>query len=87
VRLIDDLLAYDIQTIAFGRSRRTVELVLSYLRRQGEFVRLYQCATEQIRAAIAAVICQLNGAKIGAWPSAQGVVRAVVATTTQWSWE
>jgi DEAD/DEAH box helicase domain-containing protein len=32
VRLADDLFTYDIQTIIFGRSRRTVELVLSYLR-------------------------------------------------------
>jgi DEAD/DEAH box helicase domain-containing protein len=32
VRLADDLLAYGVQTILFGRSRRTVELILSYLR-------------------------------------------------------
>lgn len=32
VRLADDLLAYGIQTIVFGRSRRTVELILRYLR-------------------------------------------------------
>ena len=32
VRLADDLLAYGIQTILFGRSRRTVELILRYLR-------------------------------------------------------
>ncbi len=34
VRLADDLLAYDIQTVLFGRTRRTVELVLTYLRQQ-----------------------------------------------------
>ncbi len=34
VRLADDLLAYDIQTIIFGRSRRTVELILTYLRQR-----------------------------------------------------
>ncbi len=32
-RLVDDLLTYDIQTIIFGRSRRTVEIILKYLRR------------------------------------------------------
>lgn len=32
VRLAEDLLAYDIQTIMFGRSRRTVEVLLTYLR-------------------------------------------------------
>ena len=35
VRLADDLLVYDIQSIIFGRSRRTVELILSYLRQKG----------------------------------------------------
>lgn len=34
VRLADDLLTYNIQTILFGRSRRTVELALTYLRQQ-----------------------------------------------------
>lgn len=32
VRLAEDLLAYNIQTIMFGRSRRTVEVLLTYLR-------------------------------------------------------
>jgi DEAD/DEAH box helicase domain-containing protein len=32
VRLADDLLHYDVQTIVFGRSRRSVELILTYLR-------------------------------------------------------
>ena len=37
VRLAQDLLAYQVQTIVFGRSRRTVELILTYLRqRTGE---------------------------------------------------
>lgn len=34
VRLADDLLAYGVQTIVFGRSRRTVELLLTYLRQR-----------------------------------------------------
>ena len=32
VRLTDDLLHYDIQTIIFGRTRRAVEIILTYLR-------------------------------------------------------
>jgi DEAD/DEAH box helicase domain-containing protein len=32
VRLADDLLAYNIQTILFGRSRRAIEVMLNYLR-------------------------------------------------------
>lgn len=32
VRLAEDLLAYDVQTIVFGRTRRAVELILTYLR-------------------------------------------------------
>lgn len=32
VRLAQDLLAYNVQTILFGRSRRTVEVLLTYLR-------------------------------------------------------
>lgn len=34
VRLAEDLLAMDVQTILFGRTRRTVELVLTYLRQR-----------------------------------------------------
>ncbi len=34
VRLADDLLAYGLQTVIFGRSRRGIELVLTYLRQQ-----------------------------------------------------
>ena len=32
VRLAEDLLAYDVQTIVFGKARRTVEVMLNYLR-------------------------------------------------------
>jgi DEAD/DEAH box helicase domain-containing protein len=32
LRLADDLLTYDVQTILFARSRRSVELILTYLR-------------------------------------------------------
>jgi DEAD/DEAH box helicase domain-containing protein len=34
IRLVDDLLTYNVQTIIFGRSRRTVELILTYLRKK-----------------------------------------------------
>jgi DEAD/DEAH box helicase domain-containing protein len=34
VRLADDLLTYKIQGIIFGRSRRTVELILTYVRQR-----------------------------------------------------
>jgi DEAD/DEAH box helicase domain-containing protein len=34
VRLAEDLYAYDIQTIIFGRSRRNIELILTYLRQK-----------------------------------------------------
>ena len=32
VRLAEDLLAYEVQTIIFGRTRRSIELILTYLR-------------------------------------------------------
>lgn len=32
VRLVDDLITYQLQTVIFGRSRRTVEILLKYLR-------------------------------------------------------
>lgn len=34
VNLAEDLLAYDLQTIVFSRARRTVEIILTYLREQ-----------------------------------------------------
>ena len=36
VRLAEDLLAYNVQTILFGRTRRTVEVMLNYLREAAE---------------------------------------------------
>ncbi|MEK6222177.1 MAG: helicase-related protein, partial [Chloroflexota bacterium] len=43
VRLVDDLLIYDVQTILFGKARRTVEVMLNYLREAS------QMPAEQIR--------------------------------------
>jgi DEAD/DEAH box helicase domain-containing protein len=37
VNLADDLLAYNIQTIVFSRARRTVEVILTYLREKTEY--------------------------------------------------
>ena len=53
VRLASDLYAYDIQTIIFGRSRRTVELILTYLReaplsRKSEFLTLRHSGSNNI---------------------------------------
>ena len=77
VRLAEDLLAYNVQTIIFARSRRSVELLLTYLRdkqpsQQGdtaEIVRGYRSGyLPQERRAIE------RGLR-------QGQVRAVVATS------
>ncbi|MBK5107349.1 MAG: DEAD/DEAH box helicase [Anaerolineales bacterium] len=38
VRLAEDLYTYDIQTIIFGRSRRNIELILTYLRQNLDLV-------------------------------------------------
>jgi DEAD/DEAH box helicase domain-containing protein len=35
-RLAEDMLAHNVQTIVFGRSRRTVELILTYLREKSQ---------------------------------------------------
>lgn len=43
LRLGNDLLTYDVQTVLFGRSRRTVELLVHYLREQ------YRGSAEKIR--------------------------------------
>jgi DEAD/DEAH box helicase domain-containing protein len=37
VRLADDLLTYNVQTIIFARSRRSVEIILTYLRQTASF--------------------------------------------------
>jgi DEAD/DEAH box helicase domain-containing protein len=76
VRLADDLLAYQVQTILFARSRRTVEIMLRYLREASSLEG--DLASEQVR-----------GYRSGYLPRQrreierglrQGQVRAVVAT-------
>jgi DEAD/DEAH box helicase domain-containing protein len=80
VRLAEDLLAYNIQTILFGRSRRTVELILTYLRERAAGNSTSDLADPQE---------QIRGYRSGYLPQQrraierglrQGQVRAVVAT-------
>jgi DEAD/DEAH box helicase domain-containing protein len=73
VRLAHDLLAYDIQTILFGRSRRAVEVMLNYLREDSGLNR------EQVRGYRSGYLPRQrreieNGLR-------NGSVRAVVATS------
>lgn len=51
VRLCEDLIEYDVQTIIFGRSRRSVELILKYLRERVA-QRIYQAENQSERAHI-----------------------------------
>jgi DEAD/DEAH box helicase domain-containing protein len=83
VRLSEDLLAYSIQTIIFGRSRRTVELILTYLRQRA--LPLSPSTAEPTPTAEQAV----RGYRSGYLPGQRrqierglrdGKVRAVVAT-------
>jgi DEAD/DEAH box helicase domain-containing protein len=78
VRLIDDLLAYGVQTIAFGRSRRSVELILSYLRDKANLSGFTSEPAEQIRGYRSGYLpAQRREIESGL---RQGSVRAVVAT-------
>ncbi len=80
VRLADDLLAYNIQTILFGRSRRTVELILTYLRERaaGDTVGDITDPQEQIRGYRSGYLPQQRRAIERGLRDGQ--VRAVVAT-------
>jgi len=82
IHLADDLLAYQVQTIIFGRSRRTVELILTYLRERLQGRPGSPSSGADPSAAI-------RGYRSGYLPSQrreiekglrQGSVRAVVAT-------
>jgi len=77
VRLAEDLLTYDIQTIIFSRSRRSVEIILTYLRDTAQLL-----TDESDQPAV-------RGYRSGYLPSQrrdiehglrQGDVRAVIAT-------
>jgi len=80
VRLAEDLLAYNVQTILFGRSRRTVELLLTYLRERaaGDLVGDISNPQEQIRGYRSGYLPQQRRAIERGLR--QGQVRAVVAT-------
>jgi len=92
VRLADDLLAHDVQLVIFGRSRRTVELVLSYLRER--FASLQPAVRQpggehRARSAEQAAAERIRGYRSGYLPGQRreierglrrGQVRAVVAT-------
>ena len=73
VRLAEDLLAYDIQTVLFGRTRRMVELMLTYLR-EGSNHR-----PQTIRGYRSGYLPQLRREIEGSLRS--GDVRVVVATS------
>lgn len=91
VRLAEDLLASQVQTILFGRSRRTIELILSYLRqktaaRESSNFQEMESQTGSFQAQQAA---QTRGYRSGYRPEQrreierglrEGSVRAVVAT-------
>ena len=94
IRLAEDLLAYQVQTIIFGRSRRTVELILTYLRERAPDLRSGlpnmpdQPAKKQTSAALAAAE-RVRGYRSGYLPNERreieqglrsGKVRAVIAT-------
>jgi DEAD/DEAH box helicase domain-containing protein len=83
VNLADDLLAYNIQTIVFSRARRTVEIILTYLREKND----YANSTIQTRDTNATDI--IRGYRSGYLPGQRrsieeglrkGEVRIVVAT-------
>jgi len=81
VRLADDLLAYGLQTIIFSRTRRGVELVLTYLRQQASSARGWGGDEQEAN--------DIRGYRSGYLPGQRrqierglrsGQVRAVVAT-------
>lgn len=85
VRLAEDLLAYDVQTILFGRSRRTVELILTYLRDRAGAVP----GTTTLLSPDETPVSKIRGYRSGYLPLERreierglrsGEVRAVVAT-------
>lgn len=78
VRLADDLLAYNVQTIIFGRSRRGVELLLTYLRQQSASQRGWGVEGGEIRGYRSGYLPEHRRQVEGGLRS--GEVRAVVAT-------
>jgi DEAD/DEAH box helicase domain-containing protein len=84
VNLAEDLLHYDVQTIVFGRARRTVEIILTYMHKTAELGNLPGIADESGEQ-----IDEIRGYRSGYLPKQRreierglrrGEVRAVVAT-------
>ncbi|MFU8773635.1 MAG: DEAD/DEAH box helicase, partial [Anaerolineales bacterium] len=84
IQLVEDLLRYDIQTIIFGRSRRTIELILTYLRETTELSKSNQLPPKAVERSEG-----IRGYRSGYLPKQRreiesglrsGKVRAVVAT-------
>ncbi|MBE0409353.1 MAG: DEAD/DEAH box helicase, partial [Anaerolineales bacterium] len=84
IQLVEDLLRYDIQTIIFGRSRRTIELILTYLRETKELKKSNQLTPKTVDR-----FEGIRGYRSGYLPRQRreiesglrsGKVRAVVAT-------
>jgi DEAD/DEAH box helicase domain-containing protein len=93
VRLADDLLVYGLQTIIFARSRRSVELILTYLRQQSSATAASSPAGEPVGKPVGEPAEQnasaIRGYRSGYLPGQRraiesglrsGQVRAVVAT-------
>ena len=87
VRLAEDLLTYQVQTIIFGRARRTVEIMLAYLR-EGQGIK-GKGIGEPSSLPVPSPIDSIRGYRSGYMPRQrrqieqglrQGNVRAVVAT-------
>ncbi|HEX6303728.1 MAG TPA: DEAD/DEAH box helicase [Anaerolineales bacterium] len=83
VRLVADLLHYGVQTIIFGRSRRTIEIILTYLRENAS------SGSSKSALDTPATQAEIRGYRSGYLPKQrreierglrQGDVRAVVAT-------
>ncbi len=86
VRLAEDLYTYDIQTIIFGRSRRNIELILTYLRQN---LNLIEKKKEGIESTTGKEVNTIRGYRSGYLPKERraiedglrsGKVRTVVAT-------
>lgn len=87
VRLVDDLIHFGLQTIVFGRSRRTIEVILTYLRENAPANSPNQGSL--VDGNIPANQANIRGYRSGYLPKQrreierglrQGEVRAVVAT-------
>jgi len=86
VRLAKDLLTNQVQTIIFARSRRSVELILTYLREESQFIHLSHDITNKSETTLEK---KIRGYRSGYLASQRreieqalrtGEVRAVVAT-------